>query len=132
MKKWQEINPLSLAYLGDAVYELWIRNYLVQNQELNVNEMHKWATKYVKAPTQARFVQNIMPELNEEEQTVVKKGRNMKGGHPRNVDVVTYRYATGFEALIGYWYIEGHRERLEWALQKIQAEMEESEARDEN
>jgi len=124
MKKWKELNPLTLAYLGDAVYELWIRSYLVQTQELSVRELHKKATELVKALFQARFVQRLLPELTEEEQAVVRKGRNAKGNHPRHVDVATYRYATGFEALIGYWYVEGRMDRFEWAMEKIWAEAE--------
>lgn len=117
MKSW-EINALALAYLGDAVYELRVRSHLLECGLASVQELHKAATQYVRAATQAQILHRIMPELSEEEQQVVLRGRNAKGGHPKNVDVVTYRHATAFEALIGHWQLDGQTSRLEWAFQQ--------------
>lgn len=116
MKNWQEMNALSLAYLGDAVYELWVRQHLLEQGYEKVKELHREAVNYVRASTQARILRRIIPELSDIEQQVVMRGRNAKGGYPRNVDVVTYRYATAFEALVGYWYLEQRSERMNWAF----------------
>lgn len=116
MKTWQEMNALSLAYLGDAVYELWVRKYLLEQGYEKVQKLHREAVNYVRATTQAQILHRIMPELDAIEQQVVLRGRNAKGGYPRNVDVVTYRHATAFEALIGYWYLEEKVERMDWAF----------------
>lgn len=126
MKSWQEMNALSLAYLGDAVFELWVRQHLLEQGLDKVRELHRKAVNYVRASTQAQILHRIMPELDETEQQVVHRGRNTKGGYPKNVDVVTYRHATAFEALIGYWYLEGKSERMDWAF-NIAAEAREEE-----
>ncbi|MHB1653563.1 MAG: Mini-ribonuclease 3 [Desulfitobacteriaceae bacterium] len=119
MKNWQELNALTLAYLGDAVYELWVRQHLLDLGYEKPQQLHKAAVNYVRATTQAQVLHNIMPALNSVEQQVVLRGRNAKGGYPRNVDVVTYRHATAFEALVGYWHLEGKTERMDWAFQKV-------------
>lgn len=118
-KGWQEMNALALAYLGDAVYELWVRSYLLDLGYTKVRELHKVAISYVRATTQASLLHRILPELDQVEQQVVLRGRNTKGGHPKNVDVITYRHATAFEALVGYWYSEGKVERMEWAFRQV-------------
>ena len=105
--------PLVLAYIGDAIFEAHIRNYLITDKELLVNELHKRATKYVKAKAQAEIVHGLEDELTEEEWKVVKKGRNQKTAtSPKNSAITDYRYATGFEALIGYLFYKGETERL--------------------
>lgn len=116
---WQEINALSLAYLGDAVYELWVRSHLLECGYVKVRDLHKAAVGYVRAGTQAQALHRIMPGLDQTELQVVMRGRNAKGGHPKNVDVVTYRHATAFEALVGYWHLEGYTERMEWAFAMV-------------
>lgn len=109
----KRLNPLVLAYIGDAVYELYIRKYLIITQGTLVNQLHKRATKFVKAEAQANIVHNIMDDLTEEEITIVKRGRNSKSGSvPKNADLSDYKYATGFEALIGYLYLIDNQERL--------------------
>ncbi len=130
MIKTQELNPLALAYLGDAVYELWVRSHLLEQGIGLVQVLHKKATDYVRAGTQAEILHRIMPELSEEENQVVLRGRNAKGGHPRNVDVVTYRHATGFEALVGYWHLQGKEERLEWVFNQVAEMMDDIEDND--
>lgn len=118
-RNWQEINTLALAYIGDAVYELWVRNHLLELGIEKVQDLHKAAVSYVRAATQALVLHHLMPELTGEEQQAVLRGRNAKGSHPRNVDVVTYRHATAFEALVGYWHLEGRDERMAWAFGQI-------------
>jgi len=120
MKNWREMNALTLAYLGDAVYELWVRTHLLElGQHEKVKELHKQAVSYVRASTQAQVLHALYPELNEVEQQVVLRGRNAKGGHPKNVDVVTYRHATAFESLVGYWQLNRQNDRMEWAFNKV-------------
>jgi len=119
MRNWQEMNALTLAYLGDAVYELWVRTHLLELGHEKVKELHKQAVSYVRASTQAQVLHALMPELDEVEQQVVMRGRNTKSGHPKNVDVVTYRHATGFESLVGYWQLSGQADRMQWAFDKV-------------
>ena len=119
MRNWQEMNALTLAYLGDAVYELWVRTHLLELGHEKVKELHKQAIGYVRATTQAQILHALLPDLDEVEQQVVLRGRNAKGGHPKNVDVVTYRHATAFESLVGYWQLNGQIERMHWAFAKV-------------
>ena len=119
MRSWQEMNALTLAYLGDAVYELWVRTHMLELGHEKVKELHKQAVSYVRASTQAQILRALMPDLNEVEQHVVLRGRNAKGGHPKNVDVVTYRHATAFESLVGYWHLNRQNDRMQWAFNKV-------------
>lgn len=106
------LSPLQLAYVGDAVYELLVRTYLL-DVNLNVNQLHKMATKYVKANAQSEIVHNIGDYLTEKELAVVKRGRNAKSNaSPKNSSLIDYKYATGFEALFGYLYLTGQYDRL--------------------
>ncbi|HHV65930.1 MAG TPA: hypothetical protein GXX46_12825 [Peptococcaceae bacterium] len=118
-KRWQDVNVLLLAYLGDAVYELWVRKHLLEKGIEKVEAMHKAAINYVQAKTQAGILHELMPELDETEKDVVMRGRNAKGHYPRNIDVVTYRHATAFEALIGYWYLTEKKSRLAAVLNRL-------------
>jgi len=126
MRNWQEMNALTLAYLGDAVYELWARTHMLEQGHEKVNELHKHAVSYVRASTQAQVLHALLPELNEIEQQVVSRGRNAKGGHPKNVDVVTYRHATAFESLVGYWHLNGQTDRMQWAFNQVDGIIQES------
>ncbi|HUS87996.1 MAG TPA: ribonuclease III domain-containing protein [Desulfosporosinus sp.] len=119
MRNWQEMNALTLAYLGDAVYELWVRTHMLELGHEKVKELHKQAVNYVRASTQARILGALLLDLNEVEQQVVLRGRNAKGGHPKNVDVVTYRHATAFESLVGYWHLNRQNDRMQWAFNKV-------------
>lgn len=125
MRNWQEMNALTLAYLGDAVYELWVRTHLLELGHEKVKELHKQAISYVRASTQAQLLHALLPELDEVEHQVVLRGRNSKGGHPKNVDVVTYRHATAFESLVGYWQLNEHFERMQWAFNKVDGMLQE-------
>jgi ribonuclease-3 family protein len=106
------LSPLQLAYIGDAVYELLIRTYVL-NKSLNVNELHKNTTKYVRAKAQADAIHGIEELLTEEELGYVKKGRNTKtNSSPKNSELIDYKYATGFECLLGYLYLTNQDERI--------------------
>ncbi len=108
-----QLSPLTLAYIGDAVYELYVRTIIVNDGNMPVNKLHKKATQLVKAKAQSEAAEKIMVFLKEEELSIYKRGRNAKSGTaPKNADVVEYRRATGFEALVGYIYLIGDSERL--------------------
>ena len=108
------LSPLQLAYIGDAVYEIVVRTYLIKKNNISVNELHKAAIKFVKAGAQAEIVHFLKNELSEEEWTIVKRGRNAKSATvPKNANLSDYRYATGFEALIGFLYLTGKHERIQ-------------------
>lgn len=114
------LNPLQLALVGDGVYEIFIRNYILSsNTGLNANKMHRKAIGYVKAKSQSAIMHELEELLNEDEMAVFKRGRNAKSPTvPKNADVRDYRMATGFEALVGYLYLSGNKERLEFIFNK--------------
>ncbi len=113
------LSPLQLAYIGDAVYELLVRTYLME-RGLSVGQLHRLTTKYVKAKAQSNIIHAIEEDLTEKEKTIVKRGRNSKTNTtPKNADMIDYKYATGFEALIGYLYLREDDERLSELFQKI-------------
>lgn len=114
-----EMNSLVLAYIGDAVFEVFIRGYLVkENKNIVVQKLHKKGIAYVKAKAQSDYVKRIMDQLSEEEIRVFKRGRNAKSGTvPKNADIQDYRNATGLEALIGFLYITENYERLNRILE---------------
>lgn len=106
-------SPLVLAYIGDAVYELIIRTLIVNRGNCPVNQMHKKSSSLVKAGAQAEMIHLIMDELTEKEMAVYKRGRNAKSATAaKNATIQDYRTATGFEALVGYLYLNGEKERL--------------------
>ena len=113
------MSPLVLAYLGDTVYESYIREHLIrQNINRKVNNLHKLAIQYSKAKAQATIIHEL-DELTEEEMKIFKRGRNQKSHTaPKNADIIDYKYATGFEALIGYLYLSEDKERLEYIVKK--------------
>ncbi|NLL72004.1 MAG: Mini-ribonuclease 3 [Clostridiales bacterium] len=104
---------LTLAYIGDAIYELIIRTYIVEQGNAPVNKLHKQVVKLVKATAQAELYHNIKDKLTEEEAAIYKRGRNAKSfTSAKNADIVEYRTATGLEALIGYLYLTGQIKRI--------------------
>lgn len=126
----KQINSVSLAYLGDAVYELYIRNYLLRHGKIQSGELHKRAIQFVTAKAQSRIVQHWLNDgtLSEEEERVVKRGRNAKSGAaPKHTPIQAYRYSTGFESLLGYLYISEEHDRtyelMEKAIQYIESEL---------
>lgn len=104
---------LVLAYIGDAVYDMIIRTYICAGKETKVNQLHRKAIKYVKAKAQSDIFQAVESKLTEEEIAVYRRGRNAKSATvPKNADLIDYRRATGFEALVGYLYLEKQYDRL--------------------
>lgn len=114
------LNPLVLAYIGDAVYEVFVRTYIVsENKNVKVHGLHKLSINLVKAEGQSNMMKCIMDELNENETYIFKRGRNAKSGTvPKHADLIDYRMATGFEALIGYLYLIEDMDRLNYILEK--------------
>ena len=104
------MNNLSLAYLGDAVFELYIREYLINKKIYKVNDLQKESLNYITAPSQRK--------ITEEEIEIVKRGRNASSHKSKTTDVVTYHMSTGFECLIGYLYLN-NKERLKEIMEKI-------------
>ena len=107
-------SPLTLAYIGDGIYEIIIRTLIVtKDGNEQVNKLHKRSANLVKAETQCKIIKSIMEDLTEEEKRIFKRGRNAKSfTSAKNASIGDYRMATGFEALVGYLYIEGNMERL--------------------
>ena len=120
MKNKQEVNlmnPLTWAYVGDSVFELYIRNHLVQTTNLKPHKLHINAIKYVKAKAQREILEKIKDILTEEELEIVRRTRNAENHHvPKNADPDDYMYATAFEGLIGYLYLLEEHDRLEMIL----------------
>ena len=114
-----QVSPLVWAYLGDAVYEKYIREYLVLNTKFKPHKLHVEATKFVKASAQADILKELEEALTEEEQDIVRRTRNTQNHHlPKNASVQEYMYATAFEGLIGYLYLTKQEKRLEEILAK--------------
>lgn len=111
----RQLNSLALAYMGDAIFESYIRLNLLASGKVRPHQLHRESTKYVSAKAQAVMIHHLINQnqLTEEELAIVKRGRNAKSGTvPKNTDVQTYRYSTAFEALIGYQYLSGNNDRL--------------------
>jgi len=118
------INVITLAYLGDSIYEVYIRESLIKKGLVKVDDMQKEAVNYVSAKAQCRILDYMIENniLNEEELDVVKRGRNYKrNSHPKNTDIITYKKSSGFEALIGYLYLKDI-DRLKEILGYIEVE----------
>ncbi|PAE14819.1 ribonuclease III [Virgibacillus sp. 7505] len=124
----KQMKSLALAYMGDAVYEIYVRRHLLQKGEVKPNHLHQAAVTFVSAKSQAKVIRDWLEQdmLSEGEQAVFRRGRNAKSGTvPKNTDVQTYRYSTGFEALIGYHYLLEDTERLETLIQAAIKHVEE-------
>ena len=110
-------NGLALAYIGDAVYELKVREYLVDKGLYIVNNLHHEAIKYTSANSQALILDELLSNLTDDEVDIYKRGRNASSTHkPKNASLSVYRKATGFEALIGYLYLIKNNERLDFII----------------
>lgn len=108
-----QLSPLVLAYIGDAVYEIFIRQYLVSLPNHRPNHLHKQASQFVSAKAQAKALIGWLPILTEEETDIVKRGRNAKSGSsPKNTDILDYRHSTAFECLLGYLHYRQQFTRL--------------------
>lgn len=109
----QMYNPTILAYVGDSVYELFVRTLLVSKGSVQVSKLHKKAILFVKAKAQAEMADKLEEYLTEEEKDVVRRGRNAKTtSMPKNAELADYKHATGFEALLGYLYLNNRMDRL--------------------
>lgn len=111
----KSINVLSLAYLGDAVYEVYVRNYLIKKGIAKVEDLQKEAVNFVSAKSQSKILDYLIDNniLDDDEIDIVKRGRNYKReSHPKNTDIITYKISTGFETLIGYLYLDNKIDRL--------------------
>ena len=115
----RNLSPLTLAYLGDCVYELWIRSLLVTRGNRSVDHLNSMGSVLAKAPTQCAILHELEPELTEEELAVYRRGRNAKSPtKAKNATVIEYRTATGFEALVGFLYLDHQEERLPQLLKR--------------
>ena len=120
-----DYSPLVLAYMGDAVWELIVRTKIVREGNRQVNRMHHDAVRYVKAEAQARMIRLIEPELTPREAGVYRRGRNAHSNTmAKNASMIDYRMATGFEALVGYLWLNGEEERMMSLLRLAVARLE--------
>ena len=111
-----EVNVLVLAYLGDTIYENYIRKFLINKGIGNVNDLQTESLRYVSAKAQAKYIQELIDNgmLSDSELDIVKRARNYKTtSHPKSCDIITYKYATGLEALIGYLDLDNKKERVD-------------------
>lgn len=113
-----QMSPLTWAYIGDSVYEQYVRDYLVTHTKYKPHKLHIEATKYVKASAQANILKELENSLNEEEKEIVRRTRNTENHHlPKNASMKDYMYATAFEGLIGYLHLTKQEERLKEILE---------------
>lgn len=113
------MNTTVLAYLGDAVYEVFVRAHVISTGQVHADKLHHSAIKYVRAEGQARAIKHMIEELSEVELTLVKRARNKKiTSKPKNADPITYKWATAYEALIGYLHLSGQTERMNELMEK--------------
>lgn len=111
------MSPLTWAYVGDSVYEMYVRTYLSNTTNLNPHKLHVLAIKYVKASAQANILHQL--DLTDDEKEIAKRGRNTENHHlPKNASIQEYMYSTAFEALIGYLFLTKQKERLESILKQ--------------
>ena len=107
-----EVSPLALAYIGDAIYEIFVRTMVLSKGNAPVNKLHKQSREYVNAKAQSNMYHVIEEHLTEQEKAIFRRGRNAKSfTNPKIMDLSDYRYATGLEALFGFLYISGDMER---------------------
>ncbi len=117
-----EINVLVLAYLGDTIYENYVRRFLIKKGISNVNDLQTESVNYVSAKSQAKYLLELMDKnfFTEEELSVMRRARNYKSSsHPKNCDIITYKYATGLEAIIGYLSLTNKDERIKEIMERI-------------
>lgn len=121
-------SPLTLAYIGDAIYDIIIRTVVVERANQAANVLHKKTSGFVKAQTQAAMIEALLPELTSDEEAVYKRGRNAKSyTTAKNASIADYRKATGFEALVGYLYLTDDTDRILYlvktGLEKLEMEL---------
>ena len=116
------INVITLAYLGDSIYEVYVREYLINKGIAKVLDLQKESIKYVSAKSQSKILSYLIDNnlLTENELDIVKRGRNYKrSSHPKNTDIITYKMSSGFEAMIGYLYLSNNKDRLDEIMSYI-------------
>lgn len=114
------LSPLVWAYMGDAVYEQYVRDYIIHQGLAKNGALHQKSIKYVSANAQVKILKKIDDFLTDDEKEIVKRGRNSNPhSHAKNADIVDYKWATGLEALIGYLYLTNNKKRLDYILKKI-------------
>ncbi|SEQ85226.1 ribonuclease-3 family protein [Piscibacillus halophilus] len=123
----KQMKSLALAYMGDAVYEQYVREYLIRQGEVKPQVLHDHAVSFVSADGQAYVLKQWLDEglLTSEEQGVVRRGRNAKSNTPKSTDGQTYRLSTAFEALVGYLYLKEDYERLDYLVTQAIQDLEE-------
>lgn len=117
----KDLNVLTLAYLGDSIYEIYIRNYLVKKNIIKVKELQEQAIKYVSAKAQCEFIHKLL-DINffdDIELSIIYRARNHKSHKSKSTDIVTYKYATALEAVIGYLYLEKNFDRIKQIMENI-------------
>ena len=120
-------NTTALAFMGDAVYEVYIRKHVMESGQQNADRLHRMAVGYVRAEAQAKALKKIYDALSGDEQELVKRARNRKStSRPQNADPVAYKLATAFEALVGHLYITGNPERMEEIIRLAVAAIEDA------
>ena len=119
--RWTRLNPITLAYIGDAVYELYIREYLISQGIVKVNDLQTMSLKYVSATSQRKHLEALINNnlLTEEEIQIYKRGRNAHGGKSKSTDIITYKIATGLECLIGDLYLNKKQNRIKSIMEFI-------------
>lgn len=113
----EELNGLTLAYLGDAVLEIMVRQKVIETGVTDVGRLNKMAKTFVKATEQSAALENILPLLDDEELAIFKRGRNAKGNTPKSASTVEYRRATGLEALFAFLYMKGRLDRMQFLFE---------------
>lgn len=124
----KEVSSLALAYLGDAVLEIYIREYVIRMGKTKIDQLHRSAVKFVNAKAQSLIYDSIQSLLNDDEMVIIRKGRNAKKNIPKNVEMVDYRKSTGVEALLGYLFIKGDHDRIKELVNYIISTIEGSES----
>lgn len=125
-ENYKQLPGITLAYIGDAVYELEVRKKLVASGMHNANNLHKEAVKRVNANTQSKLINKLKEELTEEEMSFFKRGRNVKPNNvPKKSSIAEYTNSTGFEALIGYLFFKGDYEKINYIVDKVEEILEE-------
>ncbi|KAF0090973.1 MAG: ribonuclease III family protein [Fusobacteria bacterium] len=124
----KEVSSLALAYLGDAVLEIHIRDYVIRIGKTKIDQLHRSAVKFVNAKAQSKVYDSIQSLLKDDEMVILRKGRNAKKNIPKNVEMVDYRKSTGVEALLGYLFLKGDNDRIKELVNYIIITIEGSES----
>lgn len=109
----KDYHPIVLAYLGDAVFELLVRTSMVTGEKRRIKDIHLDTVRIVNAESQAKALREVFDDLSDEEKDIVRRGRNARSTPPRHADNGDYRLSTGFEALLGYLYLQGESQRIQ-------------------